>query len=91
MNTNIIDAFLRGGPVMWPLLLCSLVVLTVVFERFLFWLDLERQRNRRLMDEILTLAENSDWEAIRGKTTGCRDHVIRVILIWVGPWRPRQT
>ncbi|HRR34751.1 MAG TPA: MotA/TolQ/ExbB proton channel family protein [Kiritimatiellia bacterium] len=30
--------FERGGPVMWPILACSLVALTVIFERlFTFW------------------------------------------------------
>jgi biopolymer transport protein ExbB/TolQ len=28
-----ISIFLKGGPVMWPLLVLSLVALTVVFER----------------------------------------------------------
>lgn len=31
------EIFLAGGPVMWPLLLCSLIALTVIVERFIFW------------------------------------------------------
>lgn len=49
--------FQNGGPVMWPLLLCSIAVLTVIFERAIFWMGLRRNRNRMLVDEILTLAE----------------------------------
>ena len=52
----ITDFFLRGGPVMWPLLLCSLTSLTVTLERFIFW---QRQRSRRspvLIDRIIKLA-----------------------------------
>ena len=30
--------FLKGGPVMWPLLITSVITLTVVVERFLFLL-----------------------------------------------------
>jgi biopolymer transport protein ExbB len=30
--------FLAGGPVMWPLLLCSLISLTVSLERLFFWM-----------------------------------------------------
>ena len=72
-----------GGPVMWPLLACSVIVLTVVFERTIFWASLEQKRNRSLMDEILALAENSEWELIRTKTAGCRDHVIRVLIVGI--------
>ncbi len=27
----------KGGPVMYPLLLCSFISLTLIVERFLFW------------------------------------------------------
>ncbi len=72
-----------GGPVMWPLLACSVIVLTVVLERTMFWFFLERRRNRLLMDELLALAENSQWELIKEKTAGCRDHVIRVLIVGI--------
>jgi len=31
-----LEIFLKGGPVMWPLLVVSIVALTVVFERLIF-------------------------------------------------------
>ncbi|HEB68111.1 MAG TPA: MotA/TolQ/ExbB proton channel family protein [Desulfobulbus sp.] len=68
---------------MWPLLACSLVALTVTGERFLFWAQIRKHRNRQLMDEILRLAENGDWEQIREKCAGNRDHVIRMIVIGI--------
>jgi biopolymer transport protein ExbB len=58
------QVFQSGGPLMWPLLLCSLVVVTLVIERSLFWLYLEKERDRPLVDEVLHLAEASDWQAI---------------------------
>lgn len=70
----------QGGPVMWPLLLCSLAVLTVIIERILFWVSLEQSRNRPLMDEILTLAENGNWNLIREKTADCQDHIVRLLV-----------
>ncbi|MFO7761931.1 MAG: MotA/TolQ/ExbB proton channel family protein [Thermodesulfobacteriota bacterium] len=73
----------NGGPVMWPLLACSLISLTVIIERALFWISIERNRNRQLMDEILSIAEKGDWELIREKTSGCRDFVIRVLAVGI--------
>lgn len=70
-----------GGPVMWPLLLCSIAVCTVIVERSLFWFSIQRRRNRKLMDEVLTLAESGNWELIREKVTGCQDHIIRLLVV----------
>src|SRR5713101_3601335 len=33
----IIDNFRKGGPIMWPILLVSIVALTVVIERIFWW------------------------------------------------------
>jgi len=68
---------------MWPLLMCSIIVLTVIIERTLFWLGIGKQRNNSLMDEILAIAEKGDWPLIREKTKGCKDHVIRVLTVGI--------
>ncbi len=77
------EIFQSGGPVMWPLLCCSIAVMTVVIERLLFWATLEKNRDRRLMDELLSLAETNDWEACRNLTKGCKDHVVRVLVVGI--------
>ncbi len=75
--------FQSGGPVMWPLLGCSIITLTVVLERIFFWIGLKRNRNRPLMDEVLEIARDGDWETIKNKTAGCRDHVIRMLVVGI--------
>ncbi len=70
----------KGGPVMYPLLVCSLIVLTLVIERGLFWLTIEWRRRRSLVDEVLELCRAGDWAAGRRKTTGCKDFVVRVLV-----------
>ena len=32
--------FIKGGPVLWPLVACSPVSLTITIERMLFWFRL---------------------------------------------------
>jgi biopolymer transport protein ExbB len=55
----------------------------VVVERLLFWFSLERNRNRILLDEVLAMAETGDWEMIREKTAGNRDHIIRILVVGI--------
>jgi len=74
------EYFLSGGPVMWPLLICSFVSLTVVIERAMFWVMLRRRSNGTLLNEIMELCESGDWEAIRLRTAGTRDYAIKVII-----------
>jgi biopolymer transport protein ExbB len=74
------EMVVSGGPVMAPLLICSLVALTVVIDRALFWIVLLRRRNPALLDEVMTLCESGDWEAIRRKTAGTRDETVKIII-----------
>jgi len=75
-----LDIFISGGPVMYPLLACSVIVLTVVIERFLFWIGMDTQRDKQLLDEILELCRRGDWESVRVKTKGSKDYIVRILI-----------
>lgn len=70
----------NGGPVMIPLLACSVLVLTVIIERLLFWARIDSRRDRALVDEVLELCRRGDWEAVRRETKGSRDYVIGILV-----------
>jgi len=72
--------FENGGPLMYPLLACSLVVLTVVIDRLMFWITIDRQRNKPLLDEVLELCRRGDWDPVRERVAGSRDFVVRVLI-----------
>jgi len=65
---------------MYPLLACSFIVLTVVIERAIFWLRVGLQRKPALVDEVLELCRSGNWEAVRLKTMGSRDFVVRILV-----------
>lgn len=83
MSLSLYQIIITGGPVMWPLVLCSLVVATVILERSLFWVTIETKRNRKLMDQILTLAESGQWTEIKKNTSGSQDHIIRILVVGI--------
>jgi biopolymer transport protein ExbB len=75
-----LEIFKNGGPVMYPLLLCSVLVLFVVVERFIFWAGIDLRRDRNLLDEMLELCRQGKWEVVREKVRGSRDYVIRILV-----------
>jgi biopolymer transport protein ExbB len=72
--------FVSGGPVMYPLLLCSVLVLFVVVERMIFWAGIDLKRDRDLLDEVLELCRQGMWDEVREKVRGSRDYVIRILV-----------
>ena len=65
---------------MYPLLACSIIVLTVIIERIFFWIKLDKNRNQLLLNEVLELCRNGDWEAVKEKTAGSKDYIIEILI-----------
>ena len=72
--------FDKGGPVMYPLLACSIIALSVVIERAIFWLKLGIQSKSSFVDEILELSRQGDWESIKNKTVHTKDYIIKILV-----------
>jgi len=72
--------FLAGGPIMYPLLACSIIALTVIFERFLFWMKEDMNKDRKLVEQVLELARKGDWTAIKEAVQGSKDTIIRILV-----------
>jgi len=54
----------RGGVLMWPLLLCSLLSVTVIVERTIFWFRERRRKNGRLENWMLKQVAEGKFEEI---------------------------
>jgi biopolymer transport protein ExbB len=68
----VIQIFRSGGPVMYPLLACSILALTVIIDRLIFWIATDMRRKQPLLEEVIDLCRAGDWEAVRKKVTGSR-------------------
>jgi biopolymer transport protein ExbB len=55
---DVVGIVINGGPIMVPLLACSIIALAVVIERFLFR---RRISTREIAEEMLSLAEGHDF------------------------------
>ena len=74
------EYFFKGGPIMYPLLLCSFISLTVVIERFIFWIREEGRKTPLLVDEILTLAEKKEYDKAAELAGRSGDYVAKVLF-----------
>ena len=75
-----IGIFIKGGPVMYPLLACSIIALTVIIDRLLFWFREDMRRDQSLVDRVLELCRSGNWEEVRKKVAGSNDFVIRILI-----------
>ncbi len=57
--------FTKGGPVMYPLLLCSIVAVTVVLDRAIFWWREGRRRDEEQCDQVVALAGQGRFDQAR--------------------------
>jgi len=56
------DFFLRGGPIMWPILLCLIAALVVVVERSLWWWSLGRRSAGDRLNETFEAVSQGRFE-----------------------------
>jgi biopolymer transport protein ExbB len=54
-----VEIIIKGGPVMVPLLACSIISLAVTIERFMFW---RRITSREPVEELLQKVERHDFK-----------------------------
>jgi biopolymer transport protein ExbB len=75
----IVEFFLKGGPVMWPLLVCAFVAVAVLGERTLWWCRESQKRDPRTLEQVLAALENNDVPAATQLAQGSEDPVIRMV------------
>src|SRR5205814_7751092 len=78
----LIDKFHKGGPVMWPILIVSIVALTVVLERCIWWGGRWFRRVPKRMEKVFTAIEYGDSAEASRLSRSLRDYVLRIL--WNG-------
>ena len=80
MLANIVfQFFVKGGPIMWPILVSAIVAVAVVGERAFWWWRESRKRDSQKMEQVLAALENSDIAGATKIAQGSEDPVIRMI------------
>lgn len=76
----LLTLFIKGGPLMWPLLLTSMISIGVVFERMIFLGREKRLRDPKAVAMILTHTEKGQIEAGLAAGKDSKDYVARSLV-----------
>ena len=79
-----IQIFLKGGPVMWPLLIVSIIALATVLERVIFLVREGINRDPKAVAEIFSEAERGKFDKAQAVGARTRDFVARVLTQALG-------
>jgi biopolymer transport protein ExbB len=76
---TMLNLILKGGPVMYPLLICSFISLTITIERIIFWSMEKRRMDRSLLDEMFGEIENGFHEKALTLGKKSKDHLVKIV------------
>ena len=82
MANIVIQTFIQGGPIMWPLLVTSIVAVAVVLERILWWKGLQRRRDPERKEKIFAALRRGELAVASSLSRSSEDPAIR--MIWQG-------
>ena len=78
----LVDNFIKGGWIMWPILVTSIIALTVVIERVFWWLGRWFRRDPKRIEKVFTAIEVGDVAEASRLSRDTRDPVLR--MMWNG-------
>ena len=78
----VVQYFIKGGWIMWPILVTSLVAVAVIFERAIWWSIERSKREPEKLDKIYAALTKGDVKVASGLSRTSEDPVLRVI--WHG-------
>jgi biopolymer transport protein ExbB len=80
------EMFLKGGPLMWPLLLCSIVSMAITIERLVYWWREKRLHKKQLLVQMLDRIESGGCDDLlssdpnRADVQGSLDYITRILV-----------
>ena len=79
MNKSPMELFDHGGPIMWPILIISFLMITVVVERLLFIIRENSNREPEVVEKMLERVESRDIEGAITLGKKSKDFVARIL------------
>lgn len=75
----VVDFFVRGGPIMWPILFCLIAALVVVVERAIWWWGLNRRTRAATLNETFEAVSQGRFEHAVKLTRQANDPMLATV------------
>jgi biopolymer transport protein ExbB len=75
----VVDYFLKGGPIMWPMLLALFAAVIVVLERALWWGQLRARSSSGELERTFEAISGGDFQRALDLTTNTSDPFLRTV------------
>ena len=74
-----VDMFVKGGPIMWPILFCFIAALVVVIERSIWWWKLSRETRADIQAEAFAAISAGDFSTALKLAARGEDAFLRTV------------
>jgi biopolymer transport protein ExbB len=75
----VVDFFIKGGPIMYPIALVTLTAVCLITERIIWWVRTVGGRNPQRLDEVFAALESGDLAKSIHLSAGSSDPVVRMM------------
>lgn len=79
-DMSFMDLFKAGGEIMWPIILLSFILITVVIERILFIMRENANREPEVVEKMLESVERRDIEGALAVGRKSKDFVAKILV-----------
>ena len=80
MNQTPMELFKHGGPIMWPILLVSFLLITVAVERVIFIIRDNSRRDSEVVEKMMEKVETGDVDGAVDLGKKSNDYVARILV-----------
>jgi biopolymer transport protein ExbB len=78
-RTNIVHIFEKGGPIMWPLLVASILALGTVIERLIFLASEKKRRDSDALENFFATVKRGDLNEASRRGAASKFFVVRAL------------
>ena len=79
MESSLIHIFEKGGPIMWPLLVASILAMGTVLDRMVFLFKERRTLDSKALEEFLGSLDRGDFKGAEHVAQSTKYFVVRVL------------
>jgi biopolymer transport protein ExbB len=76
---NLVETFIHGGWIMWPILAASIAGFAVALERFFFVLNEGRKRSPKKLQQFFAACEKHDFDGAVAISKTTKDFIVRAL------------